>query len=304
MRSRDDIRSALVGPVPSIRTPFTRHGEVDYDALRRMIDFDIDAGCPAVVLTAGDSQYWALSDDEIAAVTKAVVEHVAGRVMVVAADRGYATPQAVAFARYARDVGADLLMTLPPDWVGSTTPESMSEHYDAVSQVMPVMLVTNIFIARGEAFGLKAIELTLERSENVVAVKDDFGGQFARKMCLLVSGRWAVYSGGQKQNHLNLHPYGCGSYLSTFVTFRPDVARRYWKAIASGDVDGATEVIRTIDMPFFNYIRQSRGSFDACAHGILEIYGLAGRWRRRPYYTLSDEEMERLADMLRGLGVL
>ena len=303
MKSHDEIREALTGPVPSIRTPFTRHGDVDFDGLRRILDFCIAAGGKTMLLTAGDSHYLCLTDAEIAEVTRVTVEHVAGRAMVVAADRYYGTPAALRFARQVKEVGADVLMLMPPDWAASCTPESFAEHYAAVSEIMPVMVVTNVFLPRGEAFGLKTLEITLDRAPGVAALKDDVCGAFARKMGLLVHDRWAVISGGQKQNHLNNLPYGCDGYLSTFMTFKPEIARRYWSAIEAGRTAEAVAVIRDRDMPLFDHIMSYTGGFDACMHGIQEITGLAERWRRPPYHSLTDAEMARLRGFLQGLGV-
>jgi dihydrodipicolinate synthase/N-acetylneuraminate lyase len=304
MIDRAKVRQALTGPIASIRTPFLRDGTVDFDSLRRMIDFDIDAGSGAIVLTAGDSHYIALSDDEIAQVTQVTVDHVARRALVVAADRYYHTRQSVEFARFAAGAGADVLMVLPPDWGGSTTPNSLTEHYAAVAEHIPIMLVTGIFLPRGADFGLQCLRQTMEQVEGVVAIKDDFCGEFARKMGLLVHDRWAVWSGGQKQNHMNAHPYGCDGYLSSFLSFHPPTAHRYWQAIETDDRGAAQAVIRDIDMPFFDYILGIEGGFDAAVHGILELAGIAQRWRPPPYHSLSDAQMEELGSFLRGLGVL
>ena len=62
----DQIRHALTGPFPSLRIPFQRDGQIDYDALRALIDFCIDAGSKTLMLTYGDSLYSLLTDDEIA----------------------------------------------------------------------------------------------------------------------------------------------------------------------------------------------------------------------------------------------
>jgi len=56
-----------------------------------------------------------LTDQEVADLTKATVEHTAGRAMVVAADKYYWTGKAVEFGQYARGLGADLVMVSPPD---------------------------------------------------------------------------------------------------------------------------------------------------------------------------------------------
>jgi 4-hydroxy-tetrahydrodipicolinate synthase len=300
----DELRAKLAGPMPSIRTPFERDGRIDFAALRRMIDFYIGAGASALMLTAGDSHYVALSEKEIAEVTRVTVEHTAGRAAVIAADRYYDTAHAVDFARFVRETGADLLMVMPPDWGSSTTPDSLTEHYRAVADVMPVMMVTNVFIARGQPFGLETIRRVRDTVKNVVAVKDDMCGEFGRKMTLLVHEQWAVVAGGQKQTHLNMLPYGCQGYLSTFITFRPEIAWAYWAAVTKGDTDEMRRIIRDLDNPYFELIATLRGGFDAGMHGAMELFGLAGRWRRKPYHTLDDAEMERFAAALQQLKIL
>ena len=301
--SRDDTRQALIGPIASVRIPFTRDGEIDYASLRNSIDFDVSAGAKTLLLTYGDSLFSLLTDQEVADITKAVVEHAAGRAMVVAADRQWATPKAAEFAQYARDVGADVVMVLPPSWGGSVTAETLVEHYAAVAVHMPVMVVTGAFVAR-PAMGLEVVKRLINDVPNVVAVKDDVCGELARRLCSLVYGNLAVFSGGQKQNHLDVHPYGCDGYLSTFLTFKPHIAHVYWDAIEAGNIPAAVEVIRRYDSPYFDFVFDLPGGFDAGIHGALELFGIAPRWRRKPYHSLNDAEMERLADFLRRLSLL
>jgi len=269
-----------------------------------MVDFDIAAGSKTIMLTAGDSHYVCMSEKEIAEVTKVVTEHTAGRAMVIAADRYYNTKKAIEFAQYVKSIGADMLMVMPPDWADSSTPETLAEHYKAVADHIPVMIVTNVFIPRGIDFGLKTLTITLNNVDGVVAIKDDFCGLFAKKMALLVHKHWAVISGGQKQNHLSVYPYGCDGYLSTFITFKPEVAHSYWKAIEANALRKAREIIANYDIPFFDFIGSLQGGFDAGIYGTLELFGIAKRWRRKPYYSLKDEEMEKLADFLKRLSVL
>ena len=298
------MRERLTGPIPSLKTPFQRDGEIDFAGLRRQIDFNLSAGAKALMLTAGDSHYVALTEKEIAGVTRVTVEHAAGRALVIAADRYYHTTQAVEFAHFAKVTGADLLMVMPPDWGASGTPQSFAEHYRTVSQVMPVMIVSNVFIARGQKFGLETLKLVRDTAANVVAIKDDMCGEFARKMSLLVHDHWAVVSGGQKQNHLNNHPYGCDGYLSTFLTLQPAIAHAYWAAIAAGNLAEVRRIIRDFDHPFFELVMGLPGGFNAGIHGALELKGIAGRWRRKPYHSLGDSEMELLAHGLKKLGLL
>ena len=166
--------------------------------------------------------------------------------MVVAAERNWGTPKLVEFARYAKQTGAGVLMVMPPDWAGSCTTATLVDHYAAAAGELPVMIITATFVPRGEAFGLETLKRVRDEVPGVVAIKDDWCGEFGRKMSLLVHDQWAVFSGGQKQNHLNLHPFGCDGYLSTFITFKPQVSHDYWKAILAEDMAKAVEIIRNL----------------------------------------------------------
>ncbi len=296
MRSSQELRSLLSGPVMSVHTPFMRDGAIDYDSLRGLVDRGIEAGSTTMLLTYGDSLFSLLTDDEVAAVTKVVADQAAGRAAVVAADRIWWTGKTVEFARYARDVGADVLMVLPPDWAGSCTAETFVAHYAAVAAEIPVMVVTNVF-SRSQAMGLEVLGRLRDETPGVIAIKDDLVGAFARKMALLLHGHWAIISGGQKQNHFDLIHYGCDGYLSTFVTFAPQITQTYWQAVQTEDWAEAARIIREYDMPYFDYVLSVKGGFDAALHGTFEHFGLSQRWRRPPYHSLTDAQMEQLSQL-------
>ena len=302
--NKTEIRQCLSCPVASIRTPFNTDGSIDFNGLRNYVEFSITAGSKTMLITHGDSLFTLLSDDEIGEITRAVVEQTAGRAMVCAATNAWNTYKTVNFAKYSREVGADILMVMPPDWGHSCTPESIVDHYAAAAAHIPVMVVTNIFIQRGINFGLETLRIALEKVDGIVAIKDDMCNDFGRKMSLLVHDKWAVIAGGQKQHHLNTYPYGCDGYLSTFITFKPDIANAYWAAIQSNDLIKARNIIRDYDFPYFNFIATLQGGFDAGMHGVYELFGIAKRWRRKPYYSLNDAEMERLASFMRQKEIL
>ncbi len=100
----DELGERLAGPLASIRTPFTRAGDMDIHSLARMVDFDVAAGAAGLLITWGDSLFALLSDRDIGDLTRAVVECAAGRVPVIACTGRWATPQAVAFAEFCADV--------------------------------------------------------------------------------------------------------------------------------------------------------------------------------------------------------
>lgn len=304
MMTREEAREQLTGYIPSLTTPFCRDGSIDYDGLRSFVDFVIEAGSRAVMITPGDSLYTLLSDREVAEVNKAVVEYTAGRALVIAAENMWWTGQTVEFAQHMREVGADLLMVHPPDWALSCTAETFVAHYAAAAEHMPIMILTASLVNQGIPKALEIIRRLRDEIPNVVAVKDDWCDAFGRKLSLEVYGHWAVIAGGQKQNHLNAYPYGMDGYLSCFVSFMPRVSQEYWRAIEAKDLDQATRIIAEYDMPYFEFIGTCPGGFDAGVHGTMELFGVAQRWRRSPYHSLTDEEMERLRGFFQERGWL
>jgi 5-dehydro-4-deoxyglucarate dehydratase len=301
MSPREKARRHLVGPISSISTPFDRAGNIDEAALRRCIEFAItEARSETLLLTHGDSLYSVLTEREIADVTRITVEQNAGRKLVVAAGSWW-TGEALRFAASCRDLGVDVFMPLPPNWAGSCTEATLVEYFTAIARVIPVMVVTAI--GPGVSVPLGAIQQLLDGDNNIVAIKDDICGPYGRRLAALTNGRWAFLSGGRKENHLDQHPYGAHAYLSLYMRFQPAVAHRYWAAIQSGDLREATAIVNRYDIPFMNFCAAHGLHFDAVVHGAMELAGLAPRWRRAPYSSLDDAQLELLKTFFAARGL-
>ena len=258
------------------------------------------AGTGTVLLTYGDTLHSLLTDAEVGRLLRIAVDATAGRAMVVAADRVWATPAEVAFAREAREQGADILMVLPPVWGGSATADSLLAHYRAVAREIPVMLVTAAVHRHSRRWASRSIgRLRDAGAERFVAVKDDVCGTFARRVATLLRGDVAYFIGGQKENHLDVLPYGCDGWMSTFILFFPEIAQRLLAAIGAGDLATAVAIIERIDRPFFDLaLANPVGGFDAIVHAAMELGGVAPRWRRAPYADLDDAAMDRLRERM------
>lgn len=305
-----ELRDALNSPIPSIRTPFTVDGQIDFDGVRSQIDFLIAGKAKTLMLTSGDSLFTVLTDDEVAELARAVIEHTRGRAKVIAADNGWATRKAVAYGEYCKQMGADLLMLLPPDWGASTTPDTLIDHFNAVGEHIPTMLVTaffsqsGVFGARPATFRSNVIQALYEHSPNQVAIKDDIFGDESISMCMLTHDRWAIVSGGCMYNHMQQFPYGVDGYLCMLVSYKPDIAWQYFNAVQNRDFNTAWNVVREIETPLRRLIATFEGGFNTVVHGMAELYGINGRYLPPPYHTMTDQQMEKLADSLKNMNLL
>jgi len=132
---------ALRGCIPILVTPFADDGSLDLPSLAREIDWVIAEGAAGVACLAIASEGYKLTEEERDAVVQTTVNHVAGRVPVVASADGPGEEPALDRARRAARLGADVLMVLPPYFV-KPGPEALISYYSRVAEVsdIPVML--------------------------------------------------------------------------------------------------------------------------------------------------------------------
>ncbi|WBU62163.1 dihydrodipicolinate synthase family protein [Paracoccus albus] len=128
---------------PVAPTPFNPDGTLDLEGMKRVLDCLIDQGADGICVLANYSEQFALRDEERELLTRLSLEHVAGRVPVIVTISHYATPIAVERAHLAKDLGADIVMMMPP-YHGATlrgTPDQTFEQFAAVGEVgIPIMV--------------------------------------------------------------------------------------------------------------------------------------------------------------------
>ena len=88
------------------------------------------------------------------------------------------------------------------------------------------------------------------------------------------------------------------------MLLKPQISHAYWRAITTNNQPEIRRIIRDYDNPFFDLVMGLPGGFNAGIQACLELKGIAKRWRRKPYYSLTDSEMERLSEGMKKLGIL
>jgi 2-keto-3-deoxy-L-arabinonate dehydratase len=104
----------LTGVVPVVPTIFRDDETVDLDGTARVVDYLIDAGVDGLCLLANYAEQFSLTDAERDAIARTLLERVAGRCPVIVTASHYSARVAAARARSARDMGAAMVMLMPP----------------------------------------------------------------------------------------------------------------------------------------------------------------------------------------------
>ena len=127
---------AFAGLSVALTTPF-RNGEVDYDALRAQVEFQVAAGtnCLCPVGTTGESP--TLSHEEHERVIASVVEFSAGRVKVMPGTGSNSTREALRLTKWAAKAGADAALVVAP-YYNKPTQEGFYQHFKALAEAVGI----------------------------------------------------------------------------------------------------------------------------------------------------------------------
>lgn len=137
------MTTPLAGVLPVAPTPFLDDGSLDTEGMRRVLDCMVDQGVDAICILANYSEQFLLSDEERATLTRLCLDHVAGRVPVIVTISHFATAIAVARGRAASEMGAAMVMMMPPyHGVGLVpSPQGIFEHFAAVSDAIDIPIM-------------------------------------------------------------------------------------------------------------------------------------------------------------------
>ena len=108
------MAALLSGVVPVVPTIFRDDETVDLDGRVRVVDYLIDAGVDGVCLLANYSEQFSLTDAEREEIGRRLLGHIAGRLPVIVTTSHYSVRVAAARSRAAQELGASMVMVMPP----------------------------------------------------------------------------------------------------------------------------------------------------------------------------------------------
>ena len=127
------------GVFPALLTPFDGSGAVNYDALRRLVRFNLEKGVSGFYVCGSTSEAFLLTHEERKKVLETVCAEAAGKAAVIAHVGCIGQDQALDLARHAKETGADAISSVPPFYY-SFSFEEIKRYYFALAEVMPVFI--------------------------------------------------------------------------------------------------------------------------------------------------------------------
>jgi 4-hydroxy-tetrahydrodipicolinate synthase len=164
----------LRGVITAMVTPFDADGDVDYGALERLIEYQLNHGASGFVPCGSTGEYYAMTADERAEVLKVTHRTVGGRGLLIAGVNGGSTREVIAHARRARDRGYEAILLSPP-YYSLPSQEELIAHYRAVLDAIDVELVLYDYPPRvGVQVGFEVLD-AFRDNKRVIGIKESSG---------------------------------------------------------------------------------------------------------------------------------
>jgi 4-hydroxy-tetrahydrodipicolinate synthase len=232
---------SIVGSIVALITPMHEDGSVDYDALRRLIDWHIDEGtdCIGVVGTTGESP--TVSVEEHWEIIRVAVEHARGRVPIMAGTGANSTREAIEHSRYARKAGADCTLSVVP-YYNKPSQEGIYQHFKAIAEAVDIPMVLYNVPGRTVADMLPETTLRLAQIPGIVGIKEASGNiERAGWLVRNAPKGFSIYS-GDDPTAIALMLLGGHGNVSVTANVAPRAMHELCKAALAGQVREATDI--------------------------------------------------------------
>lgn len=280
-------------------TPFSAQS-VDEAALRRVLDYLIDAGATGLVPCGTTGESATLTLEEHARVIAITAEHARGRVPVIAGTGSNSTAEAIALTKHAEQVGVDAALLICPYYNRPTQP-GLIAHFTQIAAATSLPIIMYNVPSRTGVNMTAATTAELSRVPNIVGVKEASGdlGQVTEILRLAAPG-FAVLSGDGNLTFSICCLGGVGGILAD-AHILPGEWRRMVDLIRSGEVEQAREI-------HFRLLPITRALFletnPVPVKAAMELLGVASAEVRLPLLPATDSCRDEVAKELSELGLL
>jgi 4-hydroxy-tetrahydrodipicolinate synthase len=294
----------LTGCLVPIVSPMTPDGALDFAALRKLIDWYIAHGVAGIVVVGTTGESPTVDFEEHHALIKATVEHVAGRVHVMAGTGGNSTAEAVELTAYAKKVGADSCLSVVP-YYNKPSQEGLYRHFRTIAEEVDLPLVLYNVPGRTVADLADGTVLRLSQVPGIIGLKDatgDIGRVTELVKALNEAGKedFALYSGDDITSLAFLLLGGHG-VISVTACVAPEQIVAMCHAAARGDVAHARTVNDTL-IPLHRKLFVEGNPVPV--KWAMAQMGLISPGIRLPLAPLSEPFHEPLRQALRTAGCL
>lgn len=283
-------------------TPTRNDGaEIDNDKLRQFLDWNIAEGVHGLCVFGSTGANGVFTPEEKERTIKLAVEHVKGRVPVIAGIGAHTTAEVVRLAKSSQDNGADGVLVVPMNYWPLTEGE-VYQHYKTIAEAIkiPIVIYNNPWTTRVDI--KPPLVAKLAEIENIRYIKESTGDLTRISEIRRLTRDGITVFGGWESTTLEAFIAGADGWFSGMTNLTPRLCREFFDvAVEKRNWLGAREAFDRI-FPLCLFMCDK--SHVRVAHTALDLMGRSMGPPRRPLRMLEPADRETLARLLRQVGAM
>lgn len=293
--------SIFKGAGVAIVTPMKENGEVNYESMAKLVDFQIENGTDAIIVCGTTGESSTLTHEEHLDVIGECVKMVAGRIPVIAGTGSNCTDTAVYLSTEAQKLGVDGLLLVSP-YYNKATQNGLYKHFRTVAESVSLpILLYNVPSRTGCNILPETVVRLCRDVENIVGVKEASGNisQIAH-LAAIAGGCVDIYSGNDDQIVPIMALGGLG-VISVLSNVAPRQTHEICRKFLDGDVAGSRK-LQLEAMDLCNALFSEVNPIPV--KKALNLMGMNAGTLRMPLTEMEDANAAKLEKVMKEYGLL
>ena len=286
------------GVATALITPITSQG-VDYDALKKLINWQIEQGVDALVICGTTGESSTLSDEEHRQVLKFAIEVADGRVPMIAGTGSNDTVYAIDLTRYACELGYDAMLVVTP-YYNKTTQNGLVAMFTAIADASTKPIILYNVPSRTGVNIEPATYARLAEHPQICAIKEA-NGNISKivETAALVGDKLDIYSGNDDQI-IPIMACGGVGVISVLSNVLPRETAELCRKYFAGDVAGAMELQKKY-LPLINALFCEVNPIPVKA--AMAALGFCENYLKLPLVPMEEAHRQTLLACMRDVGL-
>ncbi|MDX2423566.1 MAG: 4-hydroxy-tetrahydrodipicolinate synthase [Amphritea sp.] len=290
----------ITGSIVALVTPMNSNGEVDWDALDKLVDFHLEKGTDSIVAVGTSGESATLSCDEHCQVIKRVVDRVSGAIPVIAGTGANSTREAIELTEAAKSVGVDACLLVTP-YYNKPTQEGLFLHFKAIAEAVDIPQILYNVPGRTACDMLPETVLRLAEISNIIGIKEATGDlERAKTLIDAAPKEFAIYS-GDDGTAVELMLLGGDGNISVTANVAPSQMGELCRLAIAGEAEAA-RAIQTSLMPLHTAMFVEANPIPV-KWAVAEM-GLIGQGIRLPLTVLSEQYHNQVREALKACEII
>jgi len=238
------------GSLVALVTPMAEEGSIDIDSLRKLLEWHIEQGTDGIVVLGSTGEAATIDAKERQHIIHHSVEHVKGRVPVIAGTGTNNTRSTIELTRQAMDLGVDGCLLVTP-YYNRPTQEGLYQHYKAVAEAVAVPQILYNVPTRTACDLLPTTVARLMHIPNIVGIKEAVGTARCQELLAACDQHIDIFSGSDVSAMEDMLSGAKG-----VISVTANIAPKQCKQLADAALQGHRAVAEKIDYQLADFYEQ------------------------------------------------